>query len=122
MLLTRIRLGFSHLNDHRFRHNFENCINPLYSCSLVTEDTLHYLLHRQPFSQCDFDFMNSENQYLIVLSLCLTMIKKILLYVFMFLLFYLVFVSFLKKVVLYLSHYYRKKHSVTSKPSSFYFK
>ena len=26
-LLTRLRLGFSHLNEHRFRHNFEDCIN-----------------------------------------------------------------------------------------------
>ena len=33
--LTRLRLGFSHLNEHRFRHNFENCIKPLCSCSLV---------------------------------------------------------------------------------------
>ena len=45
ILLTSLRLDFSHLSEHRFRHNFENCINPLCSCSLVTEDTLHYLLH-----------------------------------------------------------------------------
>ena len=44
-LLIRLRLGLRHLNEHRFRHNFENCVNPLCSCSLETEDTLHYLLH-----------------------------------------------------------------------------
>ena len=33
-LLTRLRLGLTHLNEHRFRHNFENCVNPLCSCSL----------------------------------------------------------------------------------------
>ena len=33
-LLARLRLGFSHLNEHRFRHNFQDCINPLCSCSL----------------------------------------------------------------------------------------
>ena len=27
--LTRLRLGLSHLNQHRFNHNFEDCINPL---------------------------------------------------------------------------------------------
>ena len=32
-LLTRLRLEFSHLNEHRFRHNFEECVNPLCSCS-----------------------------------------------------------------------------------------
>ena len=29
-LLTWLRLGFSHLNEHRFRHNFENCVNTLF--------------------------------------------------------------------------------------------
>ena len=39
--LTRLRLGFSHLNEHRFRHNFQNCMNLLCSCSLEIEDTSH---------------------------------------------------------------------------------
>ena len=26
--LTRLRLDFSHLNEHRFCHNFKNCLNP----------------------------------------------------------------------------------------------
>ena len=33
-LLTRLRLGLSHLNEHRFNDNFEDCITPLCSCSL----------------------------------------------------------------------------------------
>ena len=37
--LTRLRLGLSHLNEHRFRHNFKDCINPLCSCSLEVENT-----------------------------------------------------------------------------------
>ena len=32
--LTCLRLGLSHLNEHRFRHNFQDCLNPLCSCSL----------------------------------------------------------------------------------------
>ena len=39
-LLTRLRLGFSHLSEHKFRHNFTDSLNPLYSCSL--ESTLHF--------------------------------------------------------------------------------
>ena len=39
--LTRLRLGFSHLNEHSFRHNFQGCMSRLYSCSLEIEDTLH---------------------------------------------------------------------------------
>ena len=60
-LLTRLRLGFSHLNEHRFRHNFQDCINPLCSCSLEIEDTSHYLLHCHNFSRYRIDLMNSAN-------------------------------------------------------------
>ena len=58
ILLTCLHLGFSHLNEHRFRHNFENSINPLCSCSLVAGDTLHYQLHCHHFSQYCFNFIN----------------------------------------------------------------
>ena len=44
-LLTRLRLGLSHLNEHKFRHNFQDCLNPLCTCSLETENTIHYFLH-----------------------------------------------------------------------------
>ena len=57
--LTRLRLGLSHLNAHRFRHNFQDCLNPLCSCSLETEDTSHYLLQCHHFSNHSADLMNS---------------------------------------------------------------
>ena len=38
-LLTRLRLGLSHLNEHSFKHNFKNCINPLCTCSPKVEST-----------------------------------------------------------------------------------
>ena len=44
-LPTRLRLGLSHLNEHKFCHTFEDCLNPLCSCSLKIEDNTHYLLH-----------------------------------------------------------------------------
>ena len=40
--LTRLRLGLSHLNAHRFRDNVQDSLNPLCSCSLETEDVSHY--------------------------------------------------------------------------------
>ena len=58
-LLTRLRLDLSHLNEHRFRHNFLDCFNPLCSCRLDMEDTLHFLLHCQLFSTYRIDLMNS---------------------------------------------------------------
>ena len=57
--LTRLRLDFSHLNEHRFRHNFQDCLKPLCSYSLETEDTKHYLLHCHHFSQHRIDLINS---------------------------------------------------------------
>ena len=39
-LLTHLRLGLSHLDGHRFNHNFQNCINPLCSYSLVVKNIL----------------------------------------------------------------------------------
>ena len=57
--LTRLRLGFSHLNERRFRQNFQDCLNPLCSCTLEIEETSHYLLHCHDFSQHCVDLMNS---------------------------------------------------------------
>ena len=34
-LLTRLRLGLSHLREHKFRHNFEDTLNLLCSCSIL---------------------------------------------------------------------------------------
>ena len=55
--LIRLVLGFSHLNEHRFRHNFQDCMNLLCSCSLEAEDILH--CHCHYFSQFYNDLMNS---------------------------------------------------------------
>ena len=33
-LINRLRLGFSHLREHKFRHNFADTVNPLCSCTL----------------------------------------------------------------------------------------
>ena len=43
--LTRLRLGLSHLREHKFKHNFQNCLNPLCSCGLEIESTSQILLH-----------------------------------------------------------------------------
>ena len=59
LTLTRLRLGLSHLNEHRFWHNFQDCLNPLCSCSLEIEDTSHYLLHCHHFSHHRVVLMNS---------------------------------------------------------------
>ena len=49
--LTRIRLGLSHFAEHKFRHNFQDCINPTCSYSQETETSTHFLLHYSNY-QC----------------------------------------------------------------------
>ena len=49
-LLTRLRLGFSHLSEHKFRHNFANSLNPLCSCSLQTDSSIHFFLRCQIYT------------------------------------------------------------------------
>ena len=63
-LLTGMRLGLNHLNEHRFNRNFENCINPLCNCTLETESTAHFFLHCHFYSNiCKtlFDDLNVVN-------------------------------------------------------------
>ena len=42
--LTRIRLGLSHLTDRNFRHNFQDCVNPICSCGQEIETSTHFLV------------------------------------------------------------------------------
>ena len=44
-LLARMRLGLTNLADHKFRHNFQDCLNPICSCGQEIETTSHFLLH-----------------------------------------------------------------------------
>ena len=63
--LTRLQLDLSLLNEHKFCHNFQDCLNPLCSCSLQIKDTSHYLLHCQHFSNHRIDLMNSVKSVII---------------------------------------------------------
>ena len=49
-LLTRLRLNFSHLNEHKFRHGFKNTVDPMCKCGLETETTLHLFLRCRMYS------------------------------------------------------------------------
>ena len=42
--LTHLCLELSHLNEHKFKHNFQNCINPLCTCSLEPESNSDFFL------------------------------------------------------------------------------
>ena len=57
-LLSRLKLGFSHLREHKFRHNFGETLNPLCSCALETESTDHFFLRCQSYVSFRTGLMN----------------------------------------------------------------
>ena len=46
--IKRLRLGLSHLWDHKFKHCFKDSLNSFCSCGLDMESTAHYL-HRPTY-------------------------------------------------------------------------
>ena len=51
VFLTRLRVGFSHLREHKFRHGFLDIVDPICSCRTnAVENTEHYLLHCSNFT------------------------------------------------------------------------
>ena len=59
--LTRLRLRFSHSNEHKFRQGFLDTLNPLYNCSLEIEDNEHFFL-------CCLSFENARRSLFIDIS------------------------------------------------------
>ena len=58
IILLRLRLDFSYLNEHKFRHNFHDIINPMCSCGKEPETTLHYLLRCDLYSIYRLELLN----------------------------------------------------------------
>ena len=44
-LLTRLRLGLSHLGDHKFSHKFQDCVSLMCCCGQDIEITTHFHFH-----------------------------------------------------------------------------
>ena len=49
-LLARLRLGLSHLRDHKFNHSFQDSLCPICNCGTDVETTTQYLVHCPLFS------------------------------------------------------------------------
>ena len=49
-LLPKLRLRFSHLNEHKFRHNFKDALSRMCDCGVDTETTDHCFLRCSYFS------------------------------------------------------------------------
>ena len=82
ILLTRLRVGFSHLREHKFRHGFQDTLDPFCSCRTNSiETTEHYLLHCSNYTNQRLTLMNGLQQHNIdVLHLSPSVLCKLLLY------------------------------------------
>ena len=65
-LLTRLRLGFSHLHEHKFRHCFQDTLNPLCKLGKDIESTMHFFLHCTNFLIPRQNYGSSLNRLIII--------------------------------------------------------
>ena len=79
--LNRLRLNFSHLNEHKFHHNLKDTVNPLCCFNTETENTSHYLLCCPFFSEQRTKLLEYlKNLDRILLNHCDDVLLHILLY------------------------------------------
>ena len=48
--LTRLRIEFNHLKEQKFKHNFQDSIDSMCSCSSGIETMIHFFLHCTNFN------------------------------------------------------------------------
>ena len=59
-LLSRLRLGLSDLREHKFKHSFQDSINPFYCRGKgEVESSSHYLLHCSYYSEERLALLNT---------------------------------------------------------------
>ena len=61
--VTRSRHGLSHLQEHKFKHSFQDTLNPLCSCGHDIESASHYFLHCPLFHAKRSTLLNNINQF-----------------------------------------------------------
>ena len=61
-LLTRLRLSLSHLREHKFKHSFQDTLNPICLCGDDVESTSHFLLYCPSFNNERCILLNTLNQ------------------------------------------------------------
>ena len=49
-LLARLRVGLSHLREHKFRHNFQDSLDLFCNSGRHIETTIHFFLHCSNYS------------------------------------------------------------------------
>ena len=80
-LLTRLRFGLSHLSEHKFRHNFNDTIDPFCLCGTNSlETSQHFLLHCPTYAHLRLKHLHNNNILLLLLPYDKSLIVQISLY------------------------------------------
>ena len=58
-LLTRLRVDLIHLREHKFRHGFQDSLDPICSCGNDIETLVHFLLHCPHYFHERSTFLNT---------------------------------------------------------------
>ena len=66
-LLTRLRLKFSNLKEHKFRHGFADMINPTCACGADVKTTEHFLLHCHFYSTQRLELVSFRPSFIYVI-------------------------------------------------------
>ena len=59
-LLIRLRLGFSHLSEHKFKHSFQDLLNTLCKYGFEIESTSYFFLHYLIYNNYRSSFLSSN--------------------------------------------------------------
>ena len=57
-LLTRLRVGRSHLKEQKFRHNFNDTLDPFCPCNMEVESVSHFFLQCLNYNNLRINLMN----------------------------------------------------------------
>ena len=57
--LTKLRFGLSHLRELKFKHSFEDLLNPLCKCAADFESTTDFLLHSPIYNNDRFSLLSN---------------------------------------------------------------
>ena len=60
--VTILSLDLSQLREHKYKHSFQDSMNPLFSCSLDVESTIDYFLHCRLFTTKRHTLLNTISQ------------------------------------------------------------
>ena len=59
--LTRLRLGLTHLREHKFKYSFQDTLNPFRLCCLDVDTNTHFFLSRPLFSNQRCNLLSTVN-------------------------------------------------------------